>query len=46
MTEEDNKLMDQYGITSKQKIVFLYKGHKYGNLKDALNFAKIDMKRK
>ncbi|MBT8113464.1 MAG: hypothetical protein KJO81_05185 [Gammaproteobacteria bacterium] len=46
MTEEDNKLMDQYGITSKQKTVYLYKGHKYGNLKDALNFAKIDMKLK
>ena len=46
MTEEDKKLMDQYGITSQQKTVYLYKDHKYDNLKDAISFAKIDMKRK
>ena len=46
MTEEDNKLMEKYGITSQQKIVYLYKGHRYDSLKNAINFAKIDMKRK
>ncbi len=36
------------GITSQQKTVYLYKGHKYDNLKDfcTMNFAKIDIKRK
>jgi hypothetical protein len=46
LTEEDTKLMEQFGITSQQKIVYLYKGHKYDSLKDAINFAKIDTKRK
>ncbi len=46
MTEEDNLLMEQYGITSQQKTVYLYKGHKYDSLKDAINFAKIDMQHK
>lgn len=46
MTEEEQKLMDQYGITSQQKIVYHYNGHNYDNLKDAISFAKIDTQRK
>ena len=46
MNEEDNKLMEQYDITSQQKTVYLYKGYKYDRLKDAINFAKIDARHK
>lgn len=46
MTEEEKKMMDQYGITSQQKTVYLYNGHKYDNLKDAISYAKTDTQRK
>jgi len=45
MTEEEKELMESYGITVEQKSVYFYKGHTYENLKDALNYAKIDAKR-
>ena len=40
MTEEEEKLMERYGITSEQNTVYYYMGHKYERLKDALNYAK------
>lgn len=46
MREEDKKRMEQYGITSLQKTIYLYKGNKYDNLKDAINYAIIDDNRK
>ena len=46
MTEEEQKLVDRFGITSQQKTLYFYKGHKYDNLKDAISYAKIDTQRK
>ena len=46
MTEEEKKLMDQYEITSQQKTVYHYNGHKYDSLKDAIRYAKTDTQRK
>ena len=37
--------MGQYGITCVQKTVYLYKDFRYDNLKDALRYAEIDIKR-
>lgn len=42
MTEEEQKLMQQYGITVEQKSVFSYQGYKYGQLKDALSYARAN----
>jgi hypothetical protein len=44
MTEEE-KLMEQYGITCERKTMYWYKGYKYEKLTDALNYAKIDTER-
>ena len=41
MTEEDRKLMEQYGITWEQKTVYYYMGHKYEHLENALKYARI-----
>ena len=42
MNEKDNELAEKLGITSKQKTIYLYKGHTYDNIKDAINYAEID----
>ena len=42
MSEEDRKFMTQYDITSESKLTYRYKQYRYENLKDAVNFAKID----
>ena len=44
MNEKDNELAEKLGITSKQKTIYLYNGHTYDNIKDAINYAKIDTK--
>lgn len=41
MSEDDKALMAQYGITSEPKLIYCYKEHRYDNLKDAVNFAKL-----
>jgi hypothetical protein len=43
--EEEKKLMEQYGITCEQRTVYFYQGYQYANLKDALNYARIDKER-
>ena len=43
MTEEEKELMNRYGITVEQKSVYTYKAYKYEHLKDALNYAKLDV---
>ena len=43
MANDEDKLIKKYGIVCKQKIVYSYKGYNYDNLKDAVNFAKIDL---
>jgi len=45
MTEEENKLLGQGGITCKRRTVYFYKGYKYENLKDALSYAAIEIAR-
>ncbi len=45
MTEDEKKLMEQYGVTSERRTIFFYNGHQYAKLKDALNYAKIDLER-
>ena len=42
MSEDDNALMAQYGITAEAVTVYSYKEHRYEKLKDAVNFAKLD----
>lgn len=44
MNEKDNELAEKLGITSKQKTIYLYNGYTYDNIKDAINYAKIDTK--
>lgn len=44
MTEEENKLMEIYGITTEAKTVYLYDKYKYDKLSDAVQYAKINMK--
>lgn len=45
MTPEELLLMEQYEITEHQKSVFTYGAYKYDNLKDAVNYAKIERAR-
>ena len=42
MTTEETELLEYYGINVEQKFVYFYKGYKYDNLRDALNYAKMD----
>jgi hypothetical protein len=39
-TEEELKLMSQYGITHETKSVYFYMGYKYDKLKDAILYAR------
>lgn len=39
---DEMMMMERYGITCEQKPIYFYKNHRYEQLKDALNFAKID----
>lgn len=42
MTDDEAKtLMARYGITAAQKTVYHYKGFKYENLMDALDYAEL-----
>ena len=45
MNENDETLMELYGITRKAKMTYYYKQHAYENLADALRYAEIDTKR-
>ena len=45
MTHEESLLMKEYGITVHQKSIFTYGDYKYENLKDAVNYAKIERAR-
>ena len=45
MSEQDKTLMAQYDITCEPKMIYSYKAHRYENLKDALNFAQLDVQR-
>lgn len=41
MSEEDEKVMEKYGITYEQRSVFFWKDYKYERLSDAVNYAKL-----
>ena len=42
MTEpEAQVLAERHGITASQQAIYHYKGFKYGNLMDALNYAEL-----
>ena len=45
MSEQDKKLMAEYGITSTVKTVYQYKDYRYERLSDALSYARIDTRR-
>ena len=38
-SEEELKLMTQYGITQEKKSVYFYQGYKYDKLSDAIKYA-------
>ena len=44
MNEKENDSAKKLGIILKQKTIYMYKGHSYDNIKDAINYAKIDTK--
>ena len=46
MTNDEDKLIKEYGIIREHKVVYTYKGYKYDNPKDAINYAKYDKSRK
>ena len=42
MTEPESKtLMELHGITATQQALYHYRGFRYGNLTDALNYAEL-----
>jgi hypothetical protein len=41
MTDDEKKLMAHHGITVVQQPVYHYRGCRYGNLTDALNYAEL-----
>jgi hypothetical protein len=45
MSEQDKKLMAEYGITSTVKKVYRYKEYRYERLSDAFSYARSDTKR-
>ncbi len=44
-SEKEKRLMERYGIKCAQDAVYLYKGFRHENLKDALRYAEIDTQR-
>jgi len=44
-SEEEQKLMVQYGITHEKKSVYFYQGHKYDKLSDAIRYARDSLAR-
>jgi hypothetical protein len=45
MSEQDKRLMAEYGITSTVKKVYRYKDYRYDRISDALSYARTDTKR-
>lgn len=43
MTEEEQQLMEQYGITVEQKYVYTYGNYKYEHLEEAVNYARAQV---
>ena len=45
MNDENKMLMEKYGITCEPKMIYSYKQHRYENVEQAINFARIDAAR-
>ena len=45
MSEQDEKKMAEYGITSTVKEEYRYKEYRYDRLSDALSYARTDTRR-
>jgi hypothetical protein len=41
MSEDERKLVEHHGITVAHEAVYHYRGCRYGNLADALNYAEL-----
>jgi hypothetical protein len=39
MTDEDRLTMEKHGITSENKVIYHFQGHRYDRLSDAVNYA-------
>jgi hypothetical protein len=44
-SEDEKKLMAQYGITHTHKSVYFYEGHRYDKVSDAINYARDSLAR-
>jgi hypothetical protein len=42
-TEEEKKMMAQFGITQEFKSVYFYEGHRYEKLSDAIGYARHNL---
>jgi hypothetical protein len=40
VTDEENKAVEQYGITQQTNTTFHFAGYRYRRLEDAINYAK------
>ncbi|MEN8129946.1 MAG: hypothetical protein ABFS45_07075 [Pseudomonadota bacterium] len=45
MSEQEKRLMAEYGITSTVKKVYRYKDYRYDRLSDAISYARSDTRR-
>jgi len=45
LNDENKMLMEKYGITCEPKMIYSYKQHRYENVEQAINFARIDAAR-
>lgn len=45
LSDEEQKIMLQYGITCQNKSVYLYRGHRYDQLSDAVRYARDGLDR-
>ena len=46
MTDNEDKLINEYEIVREHKTIYTYKGYKYDKLEDAINFAKSNATKK
>ncbi len=45
MTDEEEKQVQRFGITSETKVVYHYGGFRYERLEDVLRYAELDSRR-
>lgn len=42
IVNDENALMEQYGIVREKRYIYRYKTYEYSSFQDALNYAKLD----